>query len=210
MRAGSGLDWLIAPAAAEPVAPTLGLAEREVNRDANSQALQEGQAWYVRLIAEEPTVSMQTRNSVLGQLPDSLDDYDAHDLPKMAPFGQPYLSIAFPHPDWGKNADDYASDYRPNYSSGGGAHTTADRPPRPAGLPPASWPFEIRTDRAGYAIKLRWEGPPDLLGRMELVDNDTGARYPSGNPGYVRNGIQMKMTTPVRHFTWVFAGQPSP
>ncbi len=167
------LDWLIPSAvAAEP-----------------------DRIWYVRLIAEESTHNLRDRNNVLGQLPDSREGYDRHDLPELAPFGQPTLSVVFPHPDWGNKAGDYASDYRPT---------------GPTGLPPARWRFEVRTDRAGYAVQLRWEGPPDLLGRMELVDEDTGRHYPSGNPGYLRNGIPVTMTAPVRHFTWIFAGQPAP
>ena len=191
------LDWLIAPAAAEPVAPPSGLAEREASRAANNQALQTGQAWYVRLIAEEPTTPMQTRNSVLGQLPDSLAGYDAHDLPKLAPFGQPWLSVAFPHPDWGKQAGDYASDYRPNYAA-------------QPGLPADTWRFEIRTDQAGYPVRLRWEGSPAVLARSELVDEDTGARYPASDPGALQDGIPATMTTPVRRFTWIYAGQSEP
>ena len=31
------------------------------------------------------------------------------DLPEMAPFSTPYLTIVFPHDDWGDRAGDYAS-----------------------------------------------------------------------------------------------------
>ncbi len=191
------LDWLIPPAAAEPVAPPPGLAEREASRAANNQALQTGQAWYIRLIAEEPTTPMRNRNSVLGQLPDSLAGYDAHDLPKLAPFGQPWLSVAFPHPDWGKQAGDYASDYRPNHAA-------------QTGLPADTWRFEIRTDQVGYPVRLRWEGSPAVLVRSELVDEDTGARYPASDPAALQDGIPATMTTPVRRFTWIYAGQSEP
>jgi hypothetical protein len=172
------LDWLIAPAAAasEPDHP----------------------AWYVRLIAEEPTQPMRDRNNVFGQLSAAAPGYDRHDLPKLAPFSPPSLSVVFPHPDWGQNAGDYASDYRPNHAT------------QSPGLPADRWHFEIRSDQSGYAVRLRWEGPPDILNRSELIDEDTGSRYPANDPAILQNGVPVAMTAPIRHFTWVYAGQPSP
>lgn len=171
------LDWLIAPAVAEPMVP-------------------DDRSWYVRLIAEEPSRVMRDRNNVLGQLADSAVDRDVHDLPKLAPFDQPYLTVVFPHADWGKNAGDYASDYRPDHEFG--------NPGRPA----ADWRFEIRTDQAGYPVRLRWEGPPDVLSRSELLDEDTGARYRADDPVYLRDGAPATMITPVRRFIWRYNGQP--
>ncbi|KAB2927459.1 MAG: hypothetical protein F9K25_14175 [Candidatus Contendobacter sp.] len=151
----------------------------------------------MRLIAEEPTLNMRSRNNVFGQLLDSAAGYDEHDLPKLAPFGTPYLTVVFPHPDWGLKAGDYASDYRPN------------RETRGRGLPAANWRFEIRTDTAGRVVQLRWEGPKDVLDRSELLDEDTGARYKVKHPRYIEDGIPVTMTTPVRHFTWRYTGDPS-
>ena len=190
------LDWLIAPAAAE--SPTTSLSEREARRTAQGQAIQDGLAWYVRLIAQEPTLPMRDRNAVFGQLPDAAVDHDDNDLPKLAPFGQPYLSVVFPHLDWGSQADDYASDYHPNRDAQG------------RGLPADAWRFEIRTDRTGYAMRLRWEGPPAVLACSTLVDEDTGARYPADDPRTFQDGAPVTMTAPVRHFSWIYAGQPCP
>ena len=170
------LDWLIAPAVAEP-AP----ADR---------------AWHVRLIVEEPTLGLRDRNNVLGQLADGAVGYDEHDLPELAPFGSPFLTVVFPHPDWGPRAGDYASDYRP------------DRDPGAPGRPAADWRFELRADRAGYPARLRWEGPPDVLSRSELLDEDTGARYPADDPAALRDGAPATLTTPTRRFIWRFVGQP--
>ena len=172
------LDWLMAPAAAE-------------SASANP-------AWYVRLIAEEPTRPMRDRNNVFGQSATAAVGHDPHDLPKMAPFSPPFLNVVFPHPDWGLKAGDYASDYRPNHHNQG------------RGLPAETWHFEIRTDRADYAVKLRWEGPPEILSRSVLVDDDTGIRYPASDPVILDKGIPLTMTAPIRHFTWVFAGQSAP
>ena len=195
-RGSQALDWLIAPAAAE--SPTTSLSEREARRTAQGQAIQDGLAWYVRLIAQEPTLPMRDRNAVFGQLPDAAVNHDDNDLPKLAPFGQPYLSVVFPHLDWGSQADDYASDYHPNRDAQG------------RGLPADAWRFEIRTDRTGYAMRLRWEGPPAVLACSTLVDEDTGARYPADDPRTFQDGAPVSMTAPVRHFSWIYAGQPCP
>jgi len=173
------LDWLVAPAAAAPPA----IAD---------------QSWYVRLSAEESTLGLRDRNIVLGQLADSAVGYDAHDLPKLTPFGTPFLTVVFPHPDWGLHASDYASDYRPDHDS------------QASGRPAAVWRFELRADRTGYPVRLRWEGPPDVLNCSELLDEDTGARYPADDPTFLRDGVSAALTTPVRHFAWRYSGQPNP
>ena len=195
------LDWLLAPAAAEETQDYHALANgrrgRDAGRDATGRAIQQGQAWYVRLIAEAPTLNMRSRNNVLGQLPDSAVGYDTHDLVKLAPFGSPYLTVVFPHPDWGTRAGDYASDYRSNRDS------------KARGLPAANWRFEIRTDTAGRVVQLRWEGPVEVLRRSELLDEETGARYKVNHPRYIEDGIPVTMSTKVRHFTWRYAGRPS-
>jgi len=141
---------------------------------------------------------MRDRNNVFGQIATAVAGHDPHDLPKLAPFSPPSLSVVFPHPDWGPHAGDYASDYRPN--------RVASTPGRPADR----WRFAIRTDRAGYPVRLRWEGPPDILSRSEVIDEDTGSRYPANDPAFLHNGIPLTMTAPARYFTWIFAGQPAP
>ena len=45
--------------------------------------------------------------NVLGQLPDSLDGPDGHDLEELAPFGSSYLTVIFPHEEWGGDAWGY-------------------------------------------------------------------------------------------------------
>ncbi|MEZ5583100.1 MAG: hypothetical protein R3F37_10370 [Candidatus Competibacteraceae bacterium] len=49
---------------------------------------------------------------MLGRLNDSLDDYDTHDLEELPPTFSPYLTLVFPHDDWGDRSDDYTTDYR--------------------------------------------------------------------------------------------------
>ena len=71
-----------------------------------------GVEWYVRLIAQTPADNLLDRNNVLGQLFDSVDGYDSHDLKELPPFASPYLTIVFPHvDDWVGHEDNYSSDY---------------------------------------------------------------------------------------------------
>ena len=188
------VDWLIPAATAAPPehAPAIGEREREELRDRHGRALQEGRAWYVRLSVEEPTLDLRDRNNVFGQLEDVTVGYDRYDLPELAPDFKPYLTVVFPHSDWGVRAGDYASDYRP-----------ANR-----GLPAASWRFEIRSD-AARTVRLRWEGPAAILSRSVLLDEATGRQYPASNPTLLRDGLPVTMTGPKASFTWRYSGKPN-
>ena len=50
------------------------------------------------------------------QLPDSALGYDRHDLPEVAPFGN-YMTVVFPHPEWGDRSGDYTSDFHGTQNS---------------------------------------------------------------------------------------------
>ncbi|MFZ1642162.1 MAG: hypothetical protein WAV07_12200 [Candidatus Contendobacter sp.] len=203
------LDVLIAPAAADPLADTpnaqpaaakdrdrdraKGKSERDAHNNAHSRAIQDGFEWYARLIVEDSATGMRDRGNVFGQLADSVTGYDQHDLKELSPFGKPYLTLVFPHPDWGGNAGDYTTDYRSTEKARRGA-------------PAANWRFEIRTDQIGRNLQLRWEGPDAVLSRSVLFDEDTGVSYPLRNPHYAQ-GIPVAMPKLVHRFTWRYAGK---
>ena len=119
-----------------------------------NKPFKEDRDWYVRLVASAGP--LQDKNSVLGQLSDSQSGYDTHDLEELAPFASPYLTIVFPHPDWGEQAGDYSTDFH-------GHDKKRD-----------SWLFEVRSDDPNREITLSWSGTGDLR-RMQLKDpaNDT-------------------------------------
>ncbi|MEE8339651.1 MAG: hypothetical protein V3R56_05865 [Xanthomonadales bacterium] len=111
--------------------------------------------WYVRLIASAD--GKQSRGNVFGQLSDSTDGLDRHDLGTLAPFGDSYLSVLFTNPllgeaDWG-----FVSDYR--------ALTK-----KPAG----AWPFVVRASSDVGAVTLSWEGEDRLFKKAWLLDEQTG------------------------------------
>jgi hypothetical protein len=115
--------------------------------------------WYVRLIADWPEGNLKDRGNVLGELADSVPGYDLHDLEELSPFSAPYLTIVFPHDDWGERAGSYASDYRAlkkNKNEGD------------------SWRFEVRSDQPGREITLRWAMQGDYPEAPTLIDLESG------------------------------------
>lgn len=140
--------------------------------------------WYIRLIAESGELVDDA--NVLGQLAGSTSGYDAHDLEELAPFGSPYLTVVFPHEDWGDHAGDYASDYRQT------------------GWPAASeiWRFEVRTSQPGVEVTLRWDGPTAQLLGSQLLDEESGERVavqPDGSYAFT-------MSETSRGFRWILQG----
>ncbi len=147
--------------------------------------------WLVRLTASG--AGMVDDGNVLGQLPDSRDGYDSHDLAELPPFGSRYLTVVFPHQDWGRRAGDYSTDF---HALGSGPH--ADR-----------WPFEVWSAGAGR-VTLSWQGPELALEDAVLVDGLSGERIPVQPGGF----YTFEMEGPLHPFTWVFgdtapAGPPS-
>jgi hypothetical protein len=119
----------------------------------------EAKEWYVRLIAEWPAGNLKDRNNVLGELVDSDPGFDVHDLKELSPFSTPFLTVVFPHDDWGERAGNYASDYRPLKKN----KNVGD-----------SWQFEVRTDQPGREITLRWAMQGSYPKAPLLINLDTG------------------------------------
>ena len=136
------------------------------------------EGWFIRLIAESE--GLRDSFNVFGQLADSRQGYDAHDLQELPPFGDSYLTVVFPHHSWGDQAGDYASDY----------HRL--RPGRDR------WRFEVRSSNPGATVTLRWEGPGEKLRSSILVDEETGRRIRVRPGGRYR----FTMTDTVRSFRW--------
>lgn len=111
--------------------------------------------WFIRLIAESG--ELRDPGNVLGQLPDSNDGIDGHDLEEPAPFGSTYLSILFTNPlfeevDWG-----YTSDFRSQTDT-----------------PYGEWPFVVKASSEFTEITLRWEGASGLFENAWLIDQQSG------------------------------------
>lgn len=176
-----------------------GLTPDEAVRAAHTQAVTQGREWYVRLKVNEPATGYKDYNSVLGQLLTAQDGYDSADLIELPPFAKPYLTLVFPHPTWGDQAGNYASDFR------SAQRVNGNNQPQ-SGLPAADWPFEIRADRPGTQVILRWEGDPTIIKNSRLLDLATRKIINLTAPTYA-DGYPVTLTTGTRAFTWQFLGQ---
>ena len=170
------LDWVVSPAAAAPVAA--------VSNHVNPQTLANPTDWYIRLKVNNLVTGWKDRGALLGQLSDAKTGFDAHDIPKMAPFTAPYLTLVFPHPDWGSNAGDYGSDFHP------------------VDLNAHSWSFEVRANPVGSKVFLSWEGSPELLKRSQLLEVATGKIILPTDPLWTMKGYPLTLNAPVQSYIW--------
>jgi hypothetical protein len=178
MAAGAS-PGLATTSTAEPAEAFLQAGSRTGDRrKPRAPGPQEG--WYIRLIAE----SGERRDdaNVFGQLPDSKKGYDSHDLPELDPFGD-YLTVIFSHPDWGRRAGNYASDF----------HRLRGRKTKD------KWGFEVRSSEPGAEVTLSWEGAGDKLTHSTLVDREINERVhvvPGGSYRFTMKGSS-------RSFVWM-------
>ena len=176
------LDWVVSPAAAAPVPA--------VSDHVNPQILAKPTDWYIRLKVDNPVTGWKDRGALLGQLSDAKTGFDGHDIPKMAPFSTPYLTLVFPHPDWGTtNAADYASDFHP------------------VDLNAHSWSFEIRANPVGSKVFLSWEGSPALLKRSQLLEVATGKIILPTDPLWTIKGYPLTLNAAVQRYVWQVSAQ---
>ena len=140
--------------------------------------------WFIRLVVESG--GLRDDANVFGQLADSVVGYDAHDLEELAPFGDSFLTVVFPHPDWGAQAGDYASDYHPLRSAS----------------VPDEWRFEVRSSNPESVVTLRWEGPASRLLGSILIDVESGQRIVPQTDGR----YTFAMSGSSRSFRWQYRG----
>lgn len=95
--------------------------------------------WYLRLMVAAPAENLLDRGNVIGQLRDSYDEYDSHDLLELNPAFTPYLTLVFPHDEWAEDGH-YASDYHDQDYSG------SDQ-----------WVFMVKSDDSYRDVTLYWD-----------------------------------------------------
>ncbi len=155
-----------------------------------------GADWYVRLIVTAPDGRID-RGNVLGRDPESVDERDDHDLVEPPPpggFSDTYLSIVFPHPEWGDDTV-FNSDYRASVQD----ETQGD-----------SWIFEVRTFTPDVQTTISWEeGDVNLLAilpRSRLLDTESGDVLVADTS--VTTSYTVESTESVHAYTWQYLGQP--
>jgi hypothetical protein len=122
--------------------------------------------WAIRLVGE--CAGAADRENWIGRLSNAKDEWDSNDFSEAPPFGE-YLSVRFPHPEWGKYPGEYAGDFRAS------------------GPDSAVWPLVVTTPLAGEVILRAAErtGHCDGLD-LRLKDMDTGAVADPGGEGGFR------------------------
>lgn len=143
-------------------------------------------SWKVTLRVEDPAKGFKA-SAVLGKFPGSQAQFDPNDLSAMAPFARPWLTLVFPRTNWGARSGDYSGDFRPVDAAA------------------AQWPLEVRADRAGGQLVLKWEGDPAILRRSRLKDNLTGRVIDLTAPAFA-NGYPLTLNTATRQLTWEYLG----
>ena len=116
-----------------------------------------GKEWHVRLTVESGAYS--DPGNVLGQLHDSRDGQDIHDLNEKEPYGDAYLTIVFPHEDFKGEAWGYTTDF----------HAVTRRAH-------GVWRFTVKASDDITHATLKWQGAADILRRSRIVDMESGQR----------------------------------
>lgn len=146
--------------------------------------------WNVLLKVDNPATGWKQRSTRLGLAPDATAGFDRYDLPAMTPFSSPYLYLAFPHPEWGAKAGNYATDFRPLKSAFDSSAT--------------SWKFDLHSSPASGTVYVSWEGDPAVLQRSTITDTQTGIVYKASDPALGGRGIQVAVTAETRSFVWTY------
>jgi hypothetical protein len=168
-----------------PAPPPGAMAGKEIARAAASRPapLRAGE-WTVRLTASSGrTVDP---GNLLGRLDGASGGWDSRDLREPAPpsFATTWLTVVFPHAEWGDRGGDYTTDFRPLDGSKGD-----------------SWDFEVRSSLHDRPIALSWSGPTDVVGCSHLVDLESGAIVDTGAQG----SYSFALTGASRAFRWVLS-----
>ena len=153
-------------------------------------AAPDGADWRVQLKLLNHVTQWKSGTVKLGQVGLAQLGYDAHDVPKLPPFAKPYLSLVFPHPEWGDQAGDYGTDVRPAL-----------------GKQPQDWTFEVRADPVGGVVFLSWEGDAKILKRSRLIDVQTGKTIQPAAKKWAKKGYPITLKNPVQRYVWRYLGK---
>jgi hypothetical protein len=174
----------------------------EEGRAVSKEKRERGVEWYARIRLADLRGERVDRSCVFGELRESRGAYDSHDLPRMLSNYAPYLTGHFPHAEWGRENDLYASDYR-----------RLDRRRR------LVWKFTVRSDDANRTIALSVESlelPHSRLHatrqarwitrlqkRLWLQERSTRRYYPLYRQGKAQRYLFV-MGAQEKEFRWIY------
>ena len=152
--------------------------------------------WFLQIVvSSNEQGGLEDDNNFIGWFVDSSDGKDRRDLIEIPPFSPPFLTIVFPHPDWGADSGDYGTDFRRSKLIPFGE--------------PDRWMFEVRSDQPGRALTLSWDSGSGLgennerLGDMHLIDVENNVVTPALDGNSVGRYTFTSVNTAHRFF-WVF------
>ncbi len=161
--------------------------------------------WYVPLGVSSHD-NLIDKHNVLGQMRESSDDFDRHDLVELRPFSTPFLTLNFFHPEWEKADEHFASDYHDV------KRQKRDR-----------WTFQVESDDPERMITLFWKEPivinlendktvqklKRLKKKMWLVDLKSKKVIKSYKKNRAESYLFSMEGEEVREFMWVIGKKPS-
>jgi hypothetical protein len=115
--------------------------------------------WWVRIGVSAEEGEFEDAGNGLGHLAGSSDGFDEQDLEELEPMGPPYLTLVFPHDDWGLPVWSFTTDFRQSNPGVGGR-----------------WNLDVRSD-ISREVTLWWSlgGAVDgVLARSALIDEESG------------------------------------
>ena len=166
-EANTGLhipQTLAAPAAAETLTAVAVSAASSSNAGKASKSKTKVKDWFVRLSAESGRY--KDKGNAFGQLKDSSNGQDSHDLEEMPPISSTYLTILYDNPEFEPSNWGYSTDLR--------ALTK-----RPGG----EWNMSVRASQDIETVTLKWKGNADILARMTLTNELSGETIEVGQSG---------------------------
>jgi len=161
--------------------------------------------WYVPLMINSED-GLVDKHNVLGQMRESSDDFDRHDLVELRPFSTPFMTLNFFHPEWEKGDKHFASDYHDVKQQ------KRDR-----------WVFQVESDDPERMITLYWKEPiiinvqnektlrklKRLKNKMWLVDLKSKKVMKSYKKNRTESYLFSMEGEEVRQFMWFIGKKPS-
>ena len=183
----SWLDYVVLPAVAVPTMSPAQEISGHVNTLSyyvNNQHQVSTKNKYLHLKVDNFVTGWIDHGGLIGELNDARVGFDRHDVKVLPPVAESYLTLVFPHPQWGTNAGDYSSDF----------HSLSHKA--------QSWRFKIRAQPMGSKVFLSWEGDPALLRRSRLLEVDTGKVILPNDPRWVAKGYPITLNKAERAYIW--------
>jgi len=161
--------------------------------------------WYVPLMISSQD-NLIDKHNVLGQMRESSDDFDRHDLVELRPFSTPFMTLNFFHPEWEKDDEHFASDYHDVKQQ------KRDR-----------WIFQVESDYTQRMITLQWKEPiminlqnektlrklKRLKKKMWLVDLKSKKVIKAYKKNRTESYLFSMEGKEVHQFMWVIGKKPS-